>query len=720
MCRSTNEGGRRCPSCTPGTPKYEESRKLANKNRRESRAQRRAFANAVMDRYGDTDRGRQLAKETMQARPSDLASIAAYADQLDPELGESMRTAANEAVGGRHLPGVHNQNTMNDRHVSIKGDHYDSAWQHTQDTLRPDSESVNRVVGLTSTMTFAYLESDAADGLSEEKRKAFKDTAVMNEYLAESINPDGSFRSDPSRMPDNEKYTMLNTTPEDFMGLGMAEDAIAKSQRQSFLDNSTVIADVRPIKHERDLHGMKINNHTDVEGLGSQMAERGLDSIEIREGVSLHVNRDAEEKDEPPYYFQVDGDETLRLPAQDNMRVLSTTGRIPDIKDYATVQDTSLDDQHLSAERLTSPNTREGREFRKQLGREIIRASYTSGKDLGNDKRWETVTETDESGVTTTLDKLVKSPTPGKKGSNTATAIANLGLRKVAGDGGIAVESDKVSSATDSAMRASLTCQDRSGIQSLMEKTDFKAAGTDVNNGTTVRGSKRPVRDPKRTKTVAEAFTVSSDKDRRHHNAIRSNISGVLEAQKWDKQDGFIVEPKSPVANTFKGRVSDNTAVTRMVRSANRYDSERDRSSIDRKEAGDALLLERAIKKQREKAMIDDYNGTSKPSTMAMTMRVPKSTNHANVFHEGRSFSPSEHVIATPDGDPSVGGAYGSGEKEVRLVMSTRQGVAMNTDMSVVPKGSQFRVAKRMTDTDGTVTVFLVDENEVLDAAGVK
>lgn len=719
MCRSHSEGGRRCPSCTPGTPEYKESRDLANQNRRASRAQRRAFAEEITDRYGDTEQGRALARQVIRTRPSDLPALAAFADQLDPELASAMRESAIEAADGRHLPGVHNQNTMNDRHVSIDGDHYDSRWWHTQDTLRPDPKAINRVVGITSSMTQAYLDSPASEGISTAKRTALEDSAINAKFMSESINSDGSFQVDPASMSAEQRYTLLNSSPEDFMRLGYVEDAIANSQRQAFLENSTAIAEVRPIEHERNLPGLDLNTRTTVNDMVRYMEDNGRDDVTIREGVVLRKDADSYAAGGPLYYFEVDGDEELRLPAKGGARVLSTTGRIPNVTDYVATPGTELDDQHISAERLTSPNTREGREFRKQLNREVIRAAYTTGKDIGNDKRWETVTE-NRGDYSVTLDKLVKPKTAGKRNAVTAATVANMGLRSVSGSGGVGVESDKVPSVADSAMRASLACQDRAGVRGLAEKTKFRPHGADVTRGTTVHGNKRPARDPKRTKDVGGIFTVASDKDRKHHKAVKEQIGGVMEATSWDKQDTFTVAPDSPVARTFKGRVVENQDVERMVRSANQFSSARDRSVIDRSVAGDALLMERAIKQQRERNMLDDYAGNAKAQTMAVTMRLPKGVNHANVFHEGRAFSPNEHVITTTDGDSAHGPAYGAGEKQVRLVMSTKQGVAMNPDMAVIPKGSQLRVAKRMTDADGVVTVFLVDENDVLDAAGVK
>lgn len=719
MCRSHSEGGRRCPSCTPGTPEYKESRDLANQNRRASRAQRRAFAEEITDRYGDTEQGRALARQVIRTRPSDLPALAAFADQLDPELASAMRESAIEAADGRHLPGVHNQNTMNDRHVSIDGDHYDSRWWHTQDTLRPDPKAINRVVGITSSMTQAYLDSPASEGISTAKRTALEDSAINAKFMSESINSDGSFQVDPASMSAEQRYTLLNSSPEDFMRLGYVEDAIANSQRQAFLENSTAIAEVRPIEHERNLPGLDLNTRTTVNDMIAYMEDNGRDDVTIREGVVLRKDADSYAVGGPLYYFEVDGDEELRLPAKGSARVLSTTGRIPNVTDYVATPGTELDEQHISAERLTSPNTREGREFRKQLNREVIRAAYTTGKDIGNDKRWETVTE-NRGGYSVTLDKLVKPKTAGKRNAVTAATVANMGLRSVSGSGGVGVESDKVPSVADSAMRASLACQDRAGVRGLAEKTKFRPHGADVTRGTTVHGNKRPARDPKRTKDVGGIFTVASDKDRKHHKAVKEQIGGVMEATSWDKQDTFTVAPDSPVARTFKGRVVENQDVERMIRSANQFSSARDRSVIDRSVAGDALLVERAIKQQRERNMLDDYAGNAKAQTMAVTMRLPKGVNHANVFHEGRAFSPNEHVITTTDGDSAHGPAYGAGEKQVRLVMSTKQGVAMNPDMAVIPKGSQLRVAKRMTDADGVVTVFLVDENDVLDAAGVK
>lgn len=719
MCRSHSEGGRRCPSCTPGTPEYKESRSLANQNRRDSRAQRRAFAEEITNRYGDTEQGRALSRQVIRTRPSDLPALAAFADKLDPELADAMRSSAIEAAGGRHLPGVHNQNTMNDRHVSIDGDHFDSRHWHTQDTLRPDPQAINRVVGVTSSMTQAYLDSSASEGISNAKREALSDSAINAKFMAESINSDGSFKVDPMSMTAEQRYTLLKSTPEDFMRLGYVEDAIADSQRQAFLENSTAVAEVRPIEHERHYPGLDLNTRTTTGDLIRYMDDNWRDEIAIREGVVMRKDTDSFAEGGPLFYYEVDGDEELRFPVKSNERVLSTTGRFPRVTDYYATPGTELDDQHMSAERLTSPNTREGREFRKQLDREVIRASYTTGKDIGADKRWETVTE-DRGDYSVTLDKLVKSKTAGKRNSVTANTVANLGLRSVAGAGGVGVKSEKVPTVADSAMRASLACQDRASVRGLAEKTGFRPHGTDVTRGTTVHGNKRPVRDPKRTKSVGETFTIASDKDRKHHKAVKEHIGGVMETTSWDKQDGFAVAPDSPVARTFKGRVMENQDVARLVRSAKQFDTARDRSQIDRSVAGDALLLERAIKEQRERNMLDDYAGNAKAQTMAVTMRLPKGTNHANVFHEGRAFSPNEHVIATPDGDENRGPAYGAGEKQVRLVMSTKQGVAMNADMAVIPKGSQLRVAKRMTDSDGVVTVFLVDENDVLDAAGVK
>ena len=53
----------------------------------------------------------------------------------------------------------------------------------------------------------------------------------------------------------------------------------------------------------------------------------------------------------------------------------------------------------------------------------------------------------------------------------------------------------------------------------------------------------------------------------------------------------------------------------------------------------------------------------------------------------------------------------------MRMVMSTAQGVTLNGERSVIPSGSSLRVAHYVRDTDGTVTAFMVDEDETLAAA---
>ncbi|MCP6133969.1 hypothetical protein NL393_32845, partial [Klebsiella pneumoniae] len=78
---------------------------MANANRRKSRAQRRAVYSEVLNRYGDTESGREAAAKILHTQPRNIPGTLAFLQTLDPELADTAREAAldagDEAGGSR-------------------------------------------------------------------------------------------------------------------------------------------------------------------------------------------------------------------------------------------------------------------------------------------------------------------------------------------------------------------------------------------------------------------------------------------------------------------------------------------------------------------------------------------------------------------------------------------------------------------------------------------
>lgn len=707
MCRSHAEGGRRCPTCTPGTKAYKEASQLANANRRKSRAQRRAVSAAVLDRYGDTDTGREAAAKILHTQPRNIPGTLAFLQSLDPELADVAREAAldagDEAGGSRQLAGSHNQNTMNDRHAAVKEDYYEGSF----DALRPDPNALNRIVDITSTSTLAYLDSEHSKSMSPAQREALTDAAMNSGFIAENVTASGDFITSPDRLSPQQVHTMLNMQPEDALHLGFVEDAVFDAQRNEFLKNATVEAEVRPLELDSD-RGFSIGRNDTVADVVETMHSQGREVATIREGVDLVVTTNPETGEEERY-FEVDGG--LKLPAGDNVRVDAATRRIPKITDFVDGPEGEgeLDNQHISAKRLTSKNTEEGRNFRKQLTDEVIRASFASGKDVGQDSAW----IINKEGKFPVLD-LVDYKVPGKRGAVTAATVANVGLKKIAGDGGFHTTSDALPTTSRAAIAASMDTTRRTAEAGLIRTTKYTPR-TSKSEGTTARGHQRAKQNPKKTTAVAGVGHVSSDKQYKHHKKVMAGLNDLRERTEWTPAEHFEVPDYSVAPTVLKGRSTSTDDLDRMIHAANTFD---DKSTPKTKqEGGDALLMSRVIDRQRAVTMKYQADGGQvKPTTMVTEFTLPKGQNPANFFREGRQFTTDKHMATSVDGT-GLPRDYVKEGTPVRLVMSTTQGVALNGERSVIPSGSSMRVAHYVRDEDGVVTAFMVDEDETLAAA---
>ena len=707
MCRSHADGGRRCPTCTPGSPEYKEASKLANANRRKSRAQRRAVYSEVLNRYGDTESGREAAAKILHTQPRNIPGTLAFLQTLDPELADTAREAAldagDEAGGSRQLAGSHNQNTMNDRHARVSEDYYEDAMNG----LRPDPNALNRIVDITSSSTLAYLDSEHSKSMPAAQREALTDAAMNSGFIAENVGPGGTFITEPGALTPQQRHTMLNMQPEDAMHLGYVEDAVFDAQRNEFMKNATVEAEVRPLELDSQ-RGFSIGRNDTVADVAEIMRSQGREYATIREGVALVIAPNPE-TGEMEQFFEVD--RNLRLPAGDNVRVDSATRRIPKITDFTDSPDGEgeLDNQHISAKRLTSKNTEEGRNFREQLSREVIRASYASGKDVGQDAAW-MVNNKGKFGVLELVDYKV----PGKRGSVTAATVANVGLKKIAGDGGFHTTSDALPTTSRAAIAASMDTNRKTAEYGLMKTTKYTPR-TQSSEGTTARGHQRAKQNPKKTTKVAGVGHVSSDKQYKHHKKVMAGLGDLRERTDWTPQEDFSSADASVAATVLKGRSTSTDDLDRMIHAANTFDDRR--TPKTKQEGGDALLMSRVIDRQRAVTMKRQADGDEiKPTTMVTEFTLPKGQNPANFFREGRQFTTDKHMATSVDGTGLPRESVKEGTP-VRMVMSTTQGVPLNGERSVIPSGSSLRVAHYVRDEDGTVTAFMVDEDETLAAA---
>lgn len=707
MCRSHADGGRRCPTCTPGTQEYMEASKLANANRRKSRAQRRAVYTEVLNRYGDTESGKEAASKILHTQPRNIPGTLAFLQSLDPELAETAREAAlnagDEAGGSRQLAGSHNQNTMNDRHARVVEDYYEDAVNG----LRPDPNALNRIVDITSSSTLAYLESDHAKSLPAAQRDALTDAAMNSGFIAANVGRGGTFITSPDELTNQQRHTMLNMQPEEALKLGYVEDAVFDAQRNEFMKNATVDAEVRPLESDSQ-RGFAIGRNDTVADVAETMRSQGMEYATIREGVDLVIAPNPE-TGEMEQYFEVDGD--VKLPAGDNVRVDSATRRIPRINDFIDSPDGEgeLDNQHISAKRLTSKNTEEGRNFREQLTREVIRASYASGKEVGQDAAW-VVGNKGKFGIMELVDRKV----PGKRGSVTAATVANVGLKKIAGDGGFHTTSDALPTTSRAAIAASMDTTRKTAEYGLMNSTKYTPR-TQSSEGTTARGHQRAKQNPKKTTKVSGVGHVSSDKQYKHHKKIMAGLGDVRERTDWTPAENFELPKHSVVPTVLRGRSTSTDDLDRMIHAANTFDDRR--TPKTKQEGGDALLMSRVLDRQRAVTMKHQADGGDvKPTTMVTEFTLPKGQNPANFFREGRQFTADKHMATSVDGT-GLPREFVKEGTPVRMVMSTTQGVALNGERSVIPRGSSLRVAHYVRDTDGTVTAFMVDEDETLAAA---
>lgn len=707
MCRSHADGGRRCPTCTPGTQEYMEASKLANANRRKSRAQRRAVYTEVLNRYGDTESGKEAASKILHTQPRNIPGTLAFLQSLDPELAETAREAAlnagDEAGGSRQLAGSHNQNTLNDRHARVVEDYYEDAVNG----LRPDPNALNRIVDITSSSTLAYLESDHAKSLPAAQRDALTDAAMNSGFIAANVGRGGTFITSPDELTNQQRHTMLNMQPEEALKLGYVEDAVFDAQRNEFMKNATVDAEVRPLESDSQ-RGFAIGRNDTVADVAETMRSQGMEYATIREGVDLVIAPNPE-TGEMEQYFEVDGD--VKLPAGDNVRVDSATRRIPRINDFIDSPDGEgeLDNQHISAKRLTSKNTEEGRNFREQLTREVIRASYASGKEVGQDAAW-VVGNKGKFGIMELVDRKV----PGKRGSVTAATVANVGLKKIAGDGGFHTTSDALPTTSRAAIAASMDTTRKTAEYGLMNSTKYTPR-TQSSEGTTARGHQRAKQNPKKTTKVSGVGHVSSDKQYKHHKKIMAGLGDVRERTDWTPAENFELPKHSVVPTVLRGRSTSTDDLDRMIHAANTFDDRR--TPKTKQEGGDALLMSRVLDRQRAVTMKHQADGGDvKPTTMVTEFTLPKGQNPANFFREGRQFTADKHMATSVDGT-GLPREFVKEGTPVRMVMSTTQGVALNGERSVIPRGSSLRVAHYVRDTDGTVTAFMVDEDETLAAA---
>ena len=756
MCRSSAEGGRRCDGdhCPQGKREYK--KKLANYNRAMSRAQRSYLMSSAKEYMGDTPECRDLIEHIKEMPPRNIPAMVAYMESLDPEFAHKLRggliTAGNErkrpylidhgdgtySVGyetptGRHMPGVHNQQTMNDRSTVIKGDHYDTYVRGAGDQLCDRSDSLMRSIKDNNRLTAAFVNSPKGQLLPEDEREKLLEAAGVTDAILSHVGRSGSSRVDVNNLTPDQKYSLHRMTPEDISRVSYVEEGIAGAQRREFLRNCEVQATVRPVLSPLSRDGYEINDTTRVSDVMRYMEENDIDSMAVREGVVL-TRDEVPTVDEPIFTYEVEGGlgGGVSLPVNPSQGILAQTARIPMIHDFRATPGTEMDGQHMAVERLTSKNTPQGRDFRTALAGDVTRRVFNGATDVGSDMRWEAEKGVDENGETiyTGVENLVPHSMPGKRRALTAEAASNMAIRSITRDGCFTYDTDLMPSTGTLTVMAAGDYETGRTDKDLMDNTGYApgthtAAVTKKGNrvyvpegGRTIHGHDYTKGDPNRTINL-NAMTVVSDKSRKEHAYAMRGVEALSERLSWDMQDSFNTDD-SAMREVFGDTPTSDADIDRMVKAGNKFRNFRENNvsnlDVTKKQGADALNVTRAVNRGRNTINKKAFDGARDPSVSVTTVKVPKGTNTYNLFSKGRRIELSQDLTASPDGTGIVADGAPD-DTEVRVVMCSAQGVPMSKKRSVIPAGSQLRSIGYGRDEDGMPIVFAVDEADVLAAA---
>lgn len=701
MCRSLNEGGRRC-ECNASPAVRAHKRELAAYNRRLARTNRRSIADSAGEYTGSDE----VRAAVMKARPRELALVAARLSSYDPALGEAVYGSVSE-----HMPGIHNMVMQPDRRANVGIDH-----DLTGD-LKPDSFISTGAVDMLNDVEDAYLRSPAAQQkFHASELDNYRDMVDLRRSADDAGVLDKSF--DYRTMTKDQATFYMAHTPHEVVAM----DEINNSVNRDALNLIANTAFVPVNERETAL------DETTAALTPSELAEKGMigeDGIEVRKGVRLMPNPRFQEGDfeevTPRYIYSVD-DGDIALPADLNEPVGARTAGILDlgIEEMHFDRDVAPSGQHSKQERLTSLDSQLGRQNREDIRRGVITAAYTSR--VSPDQMRARAAEFGNDVVNMTQITGAEVAYTSRGGTNHILDVPAL-VRSAHSGGSVYLTGESSSESTSQQLRHSryATTKTDAGLR--------RATGVS-NVIDPVSGLRSPKTVAKGRRRVGETtFTKNSPRKAKGGYATHKQVMGGLNAlAEREYADGIPSAPGSstaPVSDRVAQAVSlgsgrrtvSDVDVRRVVDMSNTALSQRETKSPVPTNADVAeVTLHRALSDHlyavNAAATSDDPAKRPATRTYEFYEQVPSATN-IQAIAPGRSAQRSRYQVLSSVASDAP--APLNGTRTVKYVVSTNRAADVTDDTAVLGPNTRLRVLRREKQGDVTV-VHLVDDDAVLAA----
>lgn len=343
MCRSMNEGGRRC-ACTNYT------RKLANQNRSAARQKRRVIATRAAE-FGGDDLGRAVSV----LPPSRLAAFLIAADQTRPG---TMHEFASD-LG--NLPGIHNMVTEDRRDRT-------SETGKKNNSGKLDQHAIAEVQG--AVLEFDKARLDDGEGLSGAEREKLERSIDVREKAIKLGLLDGKTVTN-ARVEDMTPEQLdfyASIAPEDIPALVDVQGRVSRQFWERHLEEANFVTEKRNVTDGLRLH----DEHGIPKTLEGLLNEHGGKAIKLSDDLILTRNADGQ-------IVLDDRHNRTQVTAQGFMRAEDALARLPRVTDVKLPNKASSTAQRLVDEKFLDPTSKVGANHLNTLRAGAAQAMFSSG-----------------------------------------------------------------------------------------------------------------------------------------------------------------------------------------------------------------------------------------------------------------------------------------------------------------------------------------------------
>ena len=350
MCRSLNEGGRRC-ACTSYT------RNLANQNRAAARAKRRVVATRATE-FG----GEALGRAVSVLPPSRLTAFLIAADQTRP--GTLHEFASDIGT----LPGIHNMVTEDRRdHASVSGKANNSG--------KLDQHAIAQVQ--SAVLEFDKARLDDGEGLSGAERAALERSVNVREKAIKLglLNGKTVTNARVKDMTPEQLDFYGSITPEDIPALVDVQGRVSRQFWERHLEEANFGTEARV-----PTDGLRLRDDNGIpKTLEGLINENPGKAIKLSDDLVLT-------RDDKGNIVLDDRFNRTQVVAQGFMRAEDAIARLPRVTTVSLPNKASSTAQRLVDEKFLDPTSKVGDNHIKTLRSAAAQAMFNSGVPVNNGK----------------------------------------------------------------------------------------------------------------------------------------------------------------------------------------------------------------------------------------------------------------------------------------------------------------------------------------------